>query len=126
MALHPRRFRVSIVSRSGSSARGIRRQRSRLRQGSRHAGDEAFAFWDYGVELSRRFRALKIWLTLRYYGTRRIADAISEDISLGAYMRQRIQEAEDLELLAPGELSICCFRYVPHELRAKLNGASGD
>jgi len=91
-----------------------------------HAGDEAFAFWDYGVELSRRFRALKIWLTLRYYGTRRIADAISEDISLGAYMRERVREAEDFELLAPGELSICCFRYVPRELRAKLNAASGD
>ena len=32
---------------------------------------ESFAFWDYGIELSRRFRALKIWLTLRHYGVRR-------------------------------------------------------
>ena len=91
-----------------------------------HAGDEAFAFWDYSVELSRRFRALKIWLTVRYYGTRRIADAISEDISLAEYMRECVQEAEDFELLAPVELSICCFRYVPHDLQAKLNSASGD
>jgi aromatic-L-amino-acid decarboxylase len=75
---------------------------------------EAFAFWDYSVELSRRFRALKIWLTLRYYGLERIAAAISEDISLAEYLAQRVREAQDFELLAPVELSICCFRYVPH------------
>jgi glutamate/tyrosine decarboxylase-like PLP-dependent enzyme len=90
------------------------------------ADDEAFAFWDYGIELSRRFRALKIWLTLRYYGTRRIAAAISEDIALGEYLRSRVRDAEDFELLAPGELSISCFRYLPSELRAKLEAASGD
>jgi glutamate/tyrosine decarboxylase-like PLP-dependent enzyme len=88
--------------------------------------DEAFAFWDYGVELSRRFRALKIWLTLSYYGTRRIAEAISEDIALAEYMAQQVQGAADLELLAPSELSICCFRYAPTEMRAKLNVAVGD
>ena len=53
-----------------------------------HNEDEAFAFWNYGPELSRRFRALKIWLTLRYYGMRRIAAAISEDNALAGYMGQ--------------------------------------
>ena len=81
---------------------------------------EAFAFWDYGVELSRRFRALKIWLTLRYYGMRRIAEAISEDNSLAEYLASIVQKAEDFELLAPVELSICCFRYVPPTLKARL------
>ena len=75
--------------------------------------DETFAYWDYGVELSRRFRALKVWLTLRYYGVRRIAEAISEDIALAAYLGELVEEAEDFELLSPVELSICCFRYVP-------------
>lgn len=78
-----------------------------------YSDDEAFAFWDYGVELSRRFRALKVWLTLQYYGSRRIAEAISEDIALAAYFGEKLGEAEDFELLAPVELSICCFRYVP-------------
>jgi glutamate/tyrosine decarboxylase-like PLP-dependent enzyme len=78
-----------------------------------YADEEAFAFWDYGVELSRRFRALKVWLTLQYYGTRRIAEAVSEDIGLAAYLGELVSEAEDFELLAPVELSICCFRYVP-------------
>lgn len=88
------------------------------------ADDEAFAFWDYGLELSRRFRALKIWLTLRYYGTRRIAAAISHDIEMAEYLAQSITAADDFELLAPVELSICCFRYLPPELRARFAGAT--
>lgn len=79
--------------------------------------DEAFAFWDYGPELSRRFRALKIWFTLRYYGTRRLAAAITDDNLLATYLAQSIENADDLELLAPVDLSICCFRYVPPDLR---------
>jgi aromatic-L-amino-acid/L-tryptophan decarboxylase len=96
-----------------------------------HADDEAFAYWDYGVELSRRFRALKVWLTLGYYGARRIASAISKDISLAAYLGELVSQADDFELLAPVELSICCFRYVPknthgsdlNELNEKLMSA---
>jgi aromatic-L-amino-acid/L-tryptophan decarboxylase len=81
---------------------------------------ESFAFWDYGIELSRRFRALKVWLTLKYYGTRRIAAAIADDIATAEYMARRVEEAEDLELLAPTQLSICCFRYVPAKLRSQI------
>jgi glutamate/tyrosine decarboxylase-like PLP-dependent enzyme len=77
--------------------------------------DAAFAYWDYGVELSRRFRALKVWLTLGYYGARRLAEAIADDISLAAYLGELVSQAEDFELLAPVELSICCFRYVPRQ-----------
>ncbi len=79
---------------------------------------EAFAFWNYGPELSRRFRALKIWLTLRYYGVKRISAAVSEDNALAAYLAQRIEEAADFELLAEPELSICCFRYLPSSFRS--------
>ncbi len=79
---------------------------------------ESFAFWDYGPELSRRFRALKIWFTLRYYGVNRIAAAISEDNALAAYLAQLIEASDDFELLAPVELSICCFRYLPLALRS--------
>lgn len=78
-----------------------------------YTDEEAFAFWDYGVELSRRFRALKVWMTLQYYGSRRLAAAISEDIELAAYLGEIVSDAVDFELLAPVELSICCFRYVP-------------
>ena len=80
-----------------------------------YVDEEAFAFWDYGVELSRRFRALKVWLTLQYYGTRRLAEAIGQDIALAEYLGRLVSEADDFELLAPVELSICCFRYVPRK-----------
>lgn len=82
--------------------------------------DETFAYWDYGIELSRRFRALKVWLTLRYYGTRRIAEAISGDIALASYLGEIVNLAKDFELLAPVELSICCFRYVPPSPESRM------
>lgn len=82
--------------------------------------EEAFAFWDYGIELSRRFRALKIWLMLRYYGTRRVAAAIQSNNAMAFEMAERIRASADFELLAPPELSICCFRYAPPELRERL------
>ena len=81
---------------------------------------EAFAFWNYGPELSRRFRALKIWLTLRYYGARRIAGTITEDNAIAAYLGQQVEAATEFELLATPELSICCFRYVPPAFQSRL------
>lgn len=74
---------------------------------------EAFAFWDYGTELSRPFRALKVWATLSYYGARRISAAIEEDCALASYMAERVDASAEFELLTPVTLGICCFRYVP-------------
>jgi glutamate/tyrosine decarboxylase-like PLP-dependent enzyme len=88
--------------------------------------DESFAFWDYGIELSRRFRALKIWLMLRYYGAARVEATISKDNALAAELTERVTASEDFELLAPTELSICCFRYVPPALSEKLAAADDD
>ena len=84
--------------------------------------DEAFAFWDYGPELSRRFRALKIWFTLRYYGVNRIAAAIRKDNLRAQYLAKSIDSAGDFELLAPVDLSICCFRYSPQNLVGNESG----
>jgi glutamate/tyrosine decarboxylase-like PLP-dependent enzyme len=87
---------------------------------------ESFAFWDYGIELSRRFRALKVWLTLKYYGAQRIASAIADDIAMANYMAESVRRDSRLELLAPIQLSICCFRYVPAELRTQLEASISD
>jgi aromatic-L-amino-acid/L-tryptophan decarboxylase len=77
---------------------------------------ETFAFWDHGLELSRRFRALKLWATLRFHGARRLAAAIGEDIRLAAHLAELVAEAQDFELLAGPGLSICCFRHAPKHL----------
>jgi aromatic-L-amino-acid/L-tryptophan decarboxylase len=87
---------------------------------------ESFAFWDYGIELSRRFRALKVWLTLKYYGANRIAAAIADDVAMANYMAECVEHDSAFELLAPVQLSICCFRYVPEQLRARLESATHD
>ena len=84
---------------------------------------ESFAFWDYGIELSRRFRALKVWLTLKYYGASRLMDAIRDDIEMAHYLAEGVQADAEMELLAPVQLSICCFRYVPPRLRAGIDAA---
>jgi aromatic-L-amino-acid/L-tryptophan decarboxylase len=77
------------------------------------ADDEAFAFWDHGLELSRRFRALKLWMTLRHYGARRLAEAIEHDIAMAAHLGALIERSSDFELLSRPRLSICTFRHVP-------------
>jgi glutamate/tyrosine decarboxylase-like PLP-dependent enzyme len=87
---------------------------------------ESFAFWDYGIELSRRFRALKVWLTLKYYGATRITAAIADDIAMANYMADCVNQDDEFELLAPVQLSICCFRYLPGSLRAKLDATTGE
>jgi aromatic-L-amino-acid/L-tryptophan decarboxylase len=79
--------------------------------------DEAHAFWDYGVELSRPFRALKVWAILCYYGARRVGEAIAEDCSMAEYMAERVGASEEFELMAPVTLGICCFRYAPRDIR---------
>jgi aromatic-L-amino-acid decarboxylase len=66
---------------------------------------------DYGPDLSRGFRALKVWFTLRVYGTQAMGAAISRTCALALYLEQRIASTWELEVLAPVELNIVCFRY---------------
>ena len=66
---------------------------------------------DFGPDLSRGFRALKVWYTLKVHGTRRIGAAISRTCQLAQYLRRRIEATPVLELLAPVPLNIVCFGY---------------
>jgi glutamate/tyrosine decarboxylase-like PLP-dependent enzyme len=73
--------------------------------------DEGFAFFEESLELSRRFRALKIWLSLRYHGLNAFRDAIRADLEHAQQLASEIRNSPQLELLAPVELSAVCFRY---------------
>lgn len=85
--------------------------------------DETFAFWDYGPELSRRFRALKVWMTLAYVGAATIASAIESNLDCARYLAELVAGCEDFEMLAPVGLSIFCMRYLPEGFRGgELSG----
>jgi len=82
---------------------------------------EAFAFWDYGPELSRPFRAFDIWLLIKAVGTRALAEAIAENIACAKYFEELVCASEDFEMLAPVVLSIFCFRYRPRGFTGDLD-----
>ncbi len=67
---------------------------------------------DYGPDLSRGFRALKTWFTLKTYGVKALGDAMSANCGLALKLAQCIEQEPALKLLAPVALNIVCFAYV--------------
>jgi glutamate/tyrosine decarboxylase-like PLP-dependent enzyme len=77
---------------------------------------EGFAFFEESMELSRRFRALKLWLSLRYHGLSAFRESISSNLDLAQRLAVRISDHPKFELLAPVPLSAVCFRFKPDDL----------
>jgi aromatic-L-amino-acid/L-tryptophan decarboxylase len=65
---------------------------------------------DYGVQLGRRFRALKLWMIIRYFGHEGLAARLREHCRLAAEFAAWVEESTDWELLAPVPFSVVCFR----------------
>jgi glutamate/tyrosine decarboxylase-like PLP-dependent enzyme len=76
-------------------------------------GMAAGEWWpcDYGPDLSRSFRALKTWFTLMVHGSDALAESISRTCALARALGRMVEENSELELLAPVQLNIVCFRY---------------
>ena len=76
-------------------------------------GMAAGSFWpcDFGPDLSRSFKALKTWFTLKVHGTEQIGRSIAGTCQLAQQLAARIADTPELELLAPVSLNIVCFRY---------------
>lgn len=72
---------------------------------------EGFAFFEESLELSRRFRALKLWLSLRYHGLAEFRESIRKDLAQAQRLAESITREPQLELLAPVALSAVCFRH---------------
>jgi aromatic-L-amino-acid/L-tryptophan decarboxylase len=68
---------------------------------------------DYGVSLGRRFRALKLWFVLRYFGRSGLAEALREHVRLAGEFAGWVDGAPDFERLAPAPFSVVAFRYRP-------------
>jgi aromatic-L-amino-acid/L-tryptophan decarboxylase len=76
-------------------------------------------FSEYGFQQTRGFRALKLWMSMLHKGRQGITETVSRHRALARHMASIVETCVDLELLAPVELSIVCFRYAPAELGGK-------
>lgn len=76
------------------------------------AGGEPW-FCDYGPELSRGFRALRVWFLLMEHGTNALVQAIERSLDLAAHLAARVDREPLLERVGPAELNIVCFRVRP-------------
>ncbi len=84
-------------------------------------------FCEYGPELSRGFRALKVWFALKEHGIRGIARKVEDNCRQAAYLAERVEEHPDLQLSAPVSLNIVCFRYfVPSMATEALNQLNSE
>jgi glutamate/tyrosine decarboxylase-like PLP-dependent enzyme len=87
---------------------------------------EGFAFFEESMELSRRARALKLWLSLRYHGLQAFRAAIAQNLEQAQRLATAIKHSLTLELVGPSELSAVCFRHrlkedVSEEMRNRFN-----
>ena len=70
-------------------------------------------FRDWGIQLGRRFRALKLWFVIRSYGVEGLRAVLRQHIALGNEFAGWVAAAPDFELAAPAPLGLVCFRYRP-------------
>ncbi|MBO0933713.1 hypothetical protein J2I48_22080 [Fibrella sp. HMF5036] len=72
---------------------------------------------NYGIELSRGFKALKVWMSFKAFGLDHLGAVIGQNIEQAQYLVQRIDNEAELELLAPAPMNIVCYRFNPRDGR---------
>lgn len=77
------------------------------------ARDAEVNFADYGEQLTRYSRAMKVWFSVQYFGTEAIAAAQDHGMSLAELAEQIVRETPDMEILSPAQFGIVCFRLRP-------------
>jgi len=81
---------------------------------------------DWGIQLGRRFRALKLWFVLRSYGVEGIRSMVREHIRLAGLFQEWLEAHPDFEILAPVHLSLVCFRMNDGRPEAELNALNKE
>jgi aromatic-L-amino-acid decarboxylase len=79
-------------------------------------GTSVVNYMDYGLQLGRRFRALKAWMVFRAFGREGIASRLREHHRLAALFARWVTETPNFALAAPQRMGIVCFRFEPREL----------
>jgi aromatic-L-amino-acid decarboxylase len=80
------------------------------------ADSEVVNFRDWGIQLGRRFRALKLWFVIRSYGVEGLRALVRKHVALAREFAGWVQVATDFELMAPVPLGLVCFRYRPGKM----------
>jgi len=88
-------------------------------------GEAQVNFADRGVQLTRRFRALKIWMSIQMLGLGAFREAIRGSMELARRAERFVQESTSLEMTAPASLGIVCFRYRPREVHMEPEALEG-
>ena len=88
--------------------------------------DEVVNYMDYGVQLGRRFRALKLWMTIRAFGVEGLADRLREHCALAQEFASWVESNPDWELMAPVPFSLVCFRYAPQRMSEQERDRAND
>lgn len=71
---------------------------------------------DYGIQLGRRFRSLKLWFVMRYFGQEGLIARIREHCRLARLFANWVDDSENFEMLAPVPFALCCFRACPNNV----------
>jgi len=74
---------------------------------------EVVNYRDWGIQLGRRFRALKLWFAIRHYGVAGLQNMVRGHIAMAQGFARRVAETAEWELMAPVPLGLVCFRHVP-------------
>jgi aromatic-L-amino-acid decarboxylase len=91
-----------------------------------HERESVNNYRDWGIQLGRRFRALKLWFVIRTYGVAGLRERIRAHIAMADRLAATIRDAPDFEILAPVWCNVICFRYKPKGLEdpERLNAAN--
>jgi glutamate/tyrosine decarboxylase-like PLP-dependent enzyme len=87
--------------------------------GDRHGVHGPPWFSEFGMEQTRPFRALKIWMTLRYFGLEGYRALLAHDVAMARRLADRVRETPGLELWEPQGLSIVCFRAAADDVNRR-------
>jgi aromatic-L-amino-acid decarboxylase len=83
-------------------------------------GDRVNNYRDWGIQLGRRFRALKLWFVIRSYGVSGLQAVLRGHIAMAQKLAATMRSMPDFELLAPAPLNVICFRYAPSSVTDPL------
>lgn len=96
----------------------FRMSASYLAETTRGVAAGGLPFADLGIDLTRSFRALKVWMSLKAYGVEKLGRLIAQNVRQARYLAGLVEAHPELELLAPVALNVVCFRYGPRGMDA--------